>query len=170
MRKREKAMLRNGNEAKYKFVDNIINSLGISIDAGIDKFFISWGATKNGNTNFCFVEEQLRNGQEVILRKAVNNWFLECSSKREAFLNNDVSRKLTEKLNGSTSIAGFRITSIIKWTYADTEKYDSQPKKDKFGNTKFPIEYPDTKIHWSDEAKARGYIYLIEFSGYGTVT
>lgn len=165
---REKAMMQKGQEATHKFAEGLIDSLGISIDSGIDKFFISWGATDNGNTNFDFIEGRIRNGQEVVLKKAVNNWFLENSSKRIAFLNNDVSRKLTEKLNGFTSISGYRISNVIKWTFADTEKYDSQPKKDKWGNVKYPIQYPDTKKHWTDIAKQRGYIYLIEFSGYGT--
>lgn len=165
---REKAMMRSGHKAVHRFADEIIDNLGISIDAGINKFFISWGATNDGNTNFKFIEEQLRCGQEITLKKAINNWYLEKSSKRISFLNKDVSRELTKKLNGLTSIIGFRISSIVRWTYKDTEKYDSKPKKDSEGKIKYPIVYPDTKKYWTDTAKQRGYIYLIEFSGYGT--
>jgi ATP-dependent DNA helicase RecQ len=71
-------------------------------------------------------------------------------------LSKKVSDDLSSKVNGNPSISGFRVSNIYKWTLADTKKYDIK------NCTNF-------EVRWSTAAKQRGYIYLIEFSGYGVV-
>jgi len=88
------------------------------------------------------------------LRKATNNWFLNLNGSRIGCLSNKVSNYLSSKTNGHTRIDGFRVSNIYKWTLEDTQKFDLK-KGTNFENS------------WTDIAKHRGYIYLIEFSGYG---
>lgn len=148
---RETAIMAGGS---HKFSDEVISNLGISVPAGLDKFFISWGATDNGFTVFNTLEKTLKFGSIVNLSKAVNNWFLNFNGSRIGCLSGKVSRYLTAKSNGNTSIAGFRVSNIIKFTLEETQKYDS----------KNDTTYANS---WSERAKQKGYIYLIEFSGYG---
>lgn len=151
---REKAMMKTGKDATYQFSEDILNQLGISVEAGFEKYFISWGATENGNVTFNSVEQNLKSGSPVALRKATKNWFLYSNGLRIGCLSNKLSESLSLKVNGHTTIEGFRVTNICKWTLEDTKNYD-----DKNG-TNF-------EMHWSEKAKLREYIYLVEFSGFG---
>jgi hypothetical protein len=69
-------------------------------------------------------------------------------------LSKKVSNYLASKANGSTSITGFRISNIYKWTLPDTKNFDLKNCTN-FENS------------WTETAKQRGYIYLVDFSGYG---
>jgi len=149
---REKAM-RDGTN--HFFPEEEINALGISVPSGIDKYFIGWGATDSGNAVFNTIEQSLKFGSTISLRKATKYWFLNLNGSRIGCLSKKVSNYLSSKTNGHTAIEGFRVSNIYKWTFEDTQKFDLK------NNTNF-------ENSWTDTAKQRGYIYLIEFSGYGT--
>jgi len=149
---RERAMMEGTN---HSFPEEEINALGISVPSGIDKYFIGWGATVSGNLVFNTIEQTLKFGSIISLRKATNNWFLNLNGSRIGCLSKKVSNYLSTKTNGHTAIEGFRVSNIYKWTLEDTKKFDLK------NNTTF-------ENSWTDTAKKRGYIYLIEFSGYGT--
>ncbi len=151
---REKAM-RDGTN--HSFPEEEINALGISVPSGIDKYFIGWGATDSGNAIFNTIEQTLKFGSTISLRKSTNNWFLNLNGSQIGCLSKKVSNYLSTKTNGHTTIDGFRVSNIYKWTLEDTQKFDLK------NNTNF-------ENSWSDIAKQRGYIYLIEFSGYGYTT
>jgi ATP-dependent DNA helicase RecQ len=148
---RETAMMQGTN---HSFPEEEINALGISVPSGIDKYFIGWGATDSGNAVFNTIEQTLKFGSTISLRKATNNWFLNFNGSRVACLSIKVSNYLSTKTNGYTAIDGFIVSNIYKWTLEDTKKFDLK------NNTTF-------ENSWTDIAKQRGYIYLIEFSGYG---
>lgn len=157
---REKAMMkRNAGDAVFRFDST---TLGISIPNkinghetdGLKKFFIGWGATADGNNVFNYIENELKVGSPLNLQR-INNWFLYSNGTRIACLSNRVSNYLTLILNENTSLNGFRVSNIYKWTLEDTQKFDLKH------STNF-------ETSWTDTAKKRGYIYLIEFSGYGT--
>lgn len=150
---RETAMMQGTN---HSFPEEEINALGISVPSGIDKYFIGWGATDGGNSVFNIIEQTLKFGSTISLRKATNNWFLTFNGSRIGCLSKKVSNYLSIKANGHTRIDGFRVSNIYKWTLEDTRKFDLK------NNTTF-------ENSWTDIAKQRGYIYLIEFSGYGNV-
>lgn len=149
---RERAMMQGTN---HSFPEDEINALGISVPSGIDKYFIGWGATDNGNSVFNMIEQTLKFGSTISLRKATNNWFLNLNGSRIGCLSKKVSNYLSTKTNGHTLIEGFRVSNIYKWTLEDTRKFDAK------NGTNF-------ETSWTNTAKQRGYIYLIEFSGYGT--
>lgn len=150
--KRERAMMEG---AAFSFPEELINDLGISVPSGIDKYFIGWGATDSGNVVFNTIEKTLKFGSTISLRKATHNWFLHLNGTRIGCLSNKVSNYLSSKSNGNDTIEGFRVSNIYKWTLEDTKKFDLK------NNTNF-------ENSWTDIAKQRGYIYLIEFSGFGT--
>jgi superfamily I DNA/RNA helicase len=149
---RERAMMGGTN---HSFPEEEINALGISVPSGIGKYFIGWGATDSGNAIFNTIEQTLKFGSTISLRKANNNWFLNLNGSRIGCLSNKVSNYLSAKTNGHTTIDGFRVSNIYKWTLEDTQKFDLK------NSTNF-------ETSWTGIAKQRGYIYLIEFSGYGT--
>jgi ATP-dependent DNA helicase RecQ len=148
---REKAMMQGST---YSFSEEVINDLGISVPIGLDKYFIGWGATDSGNEVFNTIEQNLKFGSPISLRKATNNWFLNLNGSRIGCLSKKVSNYLSTKSNDHTTIDGFRVSNIYKWTLEDTKKFDSK------NNTNF-------ENSWTETAKQRGYIYLIEISGYG---
>lgn len=159
---RERAMMEGTNHA---FLEEEINALGISVPSGIDKYFISWGATDSGNAIFNTIEQTLKFGSTVSLVKASNNWFLHFNGSRIGCLSKKVSNYLSTKTNGHTTIEGFRVSNIYKWTYEDTVEFD-KPKPE----MNPPKPQTDFANYWTDSAKQRRYIYLIEFSGYGTTS
>lgn len=152
---REKAMMEGSS---HTFPENEINALGISVPSGIAKYFIGWGATDNGDSVFNMIEQNLKFGSTISLRKATNNWFLNFNGSRIGCLSNRISNYLSSKANGHTVIQGFRVSNIYKWTLEDTINYDLNNDGANF------------EQFWTDTAKQRGYIYLIEFSGYGTAS
>jgi hypothetical protein len=151
---RERAMMQGTN---HSFPEEQINALGISVPSGLDKYFIGWGATDSGNSVFNMIEQTLKFGSIISLRKATNNWFLNLNGSRIGCLSKKVSNYLSTKTNGHTAIDGFRVSNIYKWTLEDTRNFDLK------NSTNF-------ETSWTDIAKQRGYIYLIEFSGYGTAS
>lgn len=156
---RERAMMKG---LEHTFEEEVIKDLGISVPSGIEKFFISWGATEEGNSVFDTIEQRLKFGSKVVLSRGTRNWFLYLNDSRIGCLSNNISDSLTAKANGFKRIEGFRVTNIHKWSLEDTIEYD-KPKL----NRNPPKQQTDFEKLWSPEAKKRGYIYLIEFSGYG---
>lgn len=55
---------------------------------------------------------------------------------------------------GRNSLQNFTVSGIYRYTYQETLDYD-----EKHGS--------DYKIRWCEKARQIGYIYLVEFSGFG---
>ncbi len=148
---KEKALI-NGRE--YTSPEAIINGLGIDVPSGLKKFFISWGATAYGNRVFNRIERTLKVGAAVSLKRH-NKWFLYYQDFPIACLNRDSSDTITAKAKESRLIDGFRVSNIYRCTLEDTRQHDET-----HGTTFLRC--------WTGPARRRGYIYLVEFSGYGT--
>jgi superfamily I DNA/RNA helicase len=135
------------------FSDKIKSSLGIVVKSGLDKFFISYGATDSGNLHFDLIKN-LKVGQSLDLVKPTTNWFLKVGSSKIGCLNGKISNIITNKSEGKSRVTGFSISSIEVWTYEETLAFDIK------NETNFAKS-------WAEKAKERGYIYLTEFSGFG---
>lgn len=155
--KREQALL-IGN--RFSFPPETIQQLGIAIQSGYDKFFISWGAKQyNFNNYFERIEKNFKQGDSVsIYRNRVthngNTW-------TEWMLKNNLvpfGRLVNNPFAGEEQniLHGFCISGIYRYTYQDTIEYDSKHGTNYAAN-------------WCEDAISNEYIYLIEFSGYGTV-
>jgi ATP-dependent DNA helicase RecQ len=66
-----------------------------------------------------------------------------------------LSSKIPKKMAEMSELSGFVVSSIYVHTYEDTV------------NSETGSQYAS---RWSEESKKRGYIYLIDFSGYGKIT
>ena len=155
--KREQAML-SGN--RFSFPSEMIHQLGIPIQSGFEKFFISWGARQfNFNNYFENIEKNVKHGNSVsIHRKTINNngntwveWRLKTDS---IWFGRLVQNPFAE--DEQDSLNGFCISGIYRHTFQDTVEYDNRHPATKYAS------------NWCQDAIDKGYIYLIEFSGYGT--
>lgn len=155
--KREQAMI-SGD--KFSFPKETIQQLGFPVQSGFEKFFISWGAKDyNFRNYFNAIQEKIKLGDSVSIHKRNANhngdtwinWILK---------SNDIpfGRLVSSLINNDeiNAITGFTVSGIYRHTYEDTVEYDNR--------------HPETKYasNWCQGAIDKGYIYLIEFSGYGT--
>ena len=141
---------------KYEFPSEIIDKLGVKINEGIDKLYIGWAA-KDYNENILKaslkLEDNLKLGSLIELRKVV----YESYTFWEIYSNNQIYGQLKKKAYPNTEkniLTGFLVSSIERYTYEETLKYDEK------NNTDFAES-------WCNEAKKRGYIYLVDFAGFG---
>ena len=130
-----------------------MSSLGVLIESGYKKFFISWGAQEfNFNKNFERIERDIKHGDPI---EVLNNGSVIC--------NYDSGTKQVQvgKLTSSTmgkirrrSLHNFSASGIYRYTFQETLDYDKKNGRDFAKN-------------WCMNARQKGYIYLVEFSGYG---
>lgn len=57
------------------------------------------------------------------------------------------------ELNYAPSLSGLFVNEVYVWTYEETRKYDEEHETDFSKN-------------WSEQAKNKGYIYIVDFAGY----
>lgn len=160
--KREQAIL-NGH--KLAFPPETIQQLGISIQSGYDKFFISWGAKQyNFNNYFERIEKDIKQGDPVIITRNIvnhngNTWSEFMLSANNLLFGRLVSNPFQNE--GQNYMNGFSVSGIYRYTYQDTIEYDLTHFDRNGRNTNYAE-------NWCEAAKDKGYIYIIEFSGYGT--
>jgi ATP-dependent DNA helicase RecQ len=136
--KREKAIL---DGRRFSISEPMIQQLGVSIQTGFDKFYISWGAIEeNFNVAFDYIEQHVKVGDSLVVNgKDITHGKITVA-------------KLTKNLG---VLSGFLVSGIYRYTFQDTADYDSKHLKN-FANI------------WCRNAINKGYIYLVEFSGYGS--
>ncbi len=154
--KREQAIMTG---QRFYFPPETIQQLGVPIQAGFDKFFISWGAKQfNFNNYFENIEKNIREGNAVSINKKTvthnGNTWVEWILKANTIL---FGRLVQAPFNDveHESVNGFSVSGIYRYTFQDTVEYDNE----------HGTNYSNA---WCPNAIAKGYIYLIEFSGYGT--
>lgn len=141
---------------QYEFSDEIIAKLGKKLPEGIDKLNISWGACDYGSSSFEFIENKAKIGDEVKIRKQNKGGFEFGNVYVGEFQVGQMTKKAVDKLGDCSTLSGLNISSIERYTYDETIEYDIKHK------TSYAIK-------WNELSKKRGYIYLIDFSGYGKV-
>ena len=135
--------------------DQIENSLGILLEEGIDKFTLYWGASDFGRDSFETIKNQVRIGDEIILKKVRRGGYDFWEVKVNNIAVAQLSSKIPKKMAEMSELSGFVVSSIYVHTYAETV------------NSETGSQYASK---WNAESKERGYIYLIDFSGYGKIT
>ncbi|WP_149304904.1 ATP-dependent helicase [Pareuzebyella sediminis] len=134
--------------------EQIRNHYGVSVDEGIDKFTMYWSASNYGGNSFEYIRDNVKLGDQITLKPTVNGvhtfWYAIINNTKVALL----SLAMVRKLGQMQQVNGFIVSSIYVSTYEETQYSDSVNKK-------------DYAKKWSSEAKDRGYVYLIDFSGYG---
>lgn len=155
---REWALIAN---RQYLLPETDTTRLGKPMPPGIQKLKIGWAATA---FNFSqgineYINEHVKSGDSVSIRRvdryANGNTF----SIYQLCLDstNRVIGELSSKaglVGDLITLNGYVVSEVVVWTYEDTCKYDQENQ----------ASYADK---WSEAAKAQGYIYLVDFVGYG---
>ncbi|MBC7523284.1 MAG: UvrD-helicase domain-containing protein [Flavobacterium sp.] len=151
---REKA-LKNGEPYLFE-EEKIKDKFGLKIIEGIDKFTMYWSASNFGLNSFEYIRNNVKIGDSIFLNKkpegALTFWYVIHNKQKIAQL----SLTMVGKLIGLKNLSGFVVSTVYVNTYEETKQSD-----DKNGTS-----YSN---NWTQTAKERGYIYLIDFSGYGKI-
>lgn len=142
----------------FEFPTDVINLLGIPIKQGFDKYFISWGGTAEGDQYFSQIEQNIVCGQSVQVKKVDNKWFAEVNGVKVGRLSNSAATRLNNQCGGASIVSGFTITNLYIWTFEETVRHDAQNNP--------PTTFAN---FWTSTARQRGYLYLVEFAGFGTI-
>jgi ATP-dependent DNA helicase RecQ len=137
--------------------EQVRDKLGILMEEGIDKFILYWGASSYGRPSFNAIKTRVQLGDDVTLtRRLQNNPNGDDFHVWEVLVHGTViarlSSNVTDSLEGIEQLNGFIVSSVYVHTYEETLNSETGKK------------YADK---WTEESKNRGFIYLIDFSGYG---
>jgi ATP-dependent DNA helicase RecQ len=145
----------------YVFPETANNILGIPVKPEIKKMKIGWAA-KAYNFNLGvndYINTSIKSGDFVFIRKR------EVSYNGNHFvvhelLKENTSTPIGELANNSNVLGnhqvltGFVVNEVVVWTYEDTVKFDLE------NDTNYAND-------WSEGARSLGYVYLVDFAGYG---
>lgn len=137
--------LKNGEPHTWN--QEYMQRLGVSVQAGLAKLYISWSANDNHFHVNKYLENKVRSGDSLSLVQRDGNWLVTHGEQ--------VVGRMSGTFNVNASIvSGFVVNEVVAWSYEDTLASDKR-NKTSFIN------------HWGPQAKEKGYIYLVDFAGYG---
>jgi ATP-dependent DNA helicase RecQ len=149
---REKA-LKNGEPYSFE-KEKIKDKFGLKIKEGIDKFTMYWSASNFGLNSFEYIRDNVKIGDSIFLDKkpegAHTFWYVIHNKQKIAQL----SKSMVNQLIDIEKLSGFVVSSVYVNTYDET-KLSDEKNGTSFSN------------NWTQKSKERGYIYLIDFSGFG---
>jgi len=141
--------------------ENANIGLGIPVQPGIKKLKIGWAANAfnfNGGVNN-YISTSVKSGDFVFVRRSVvpyqGNLFVvnELLKENTTIPIGELARNAIIVKDHQT-VTGFVVNEVVVWTYEDTCKFDSE------NDTNFAND-------WCQEARNQGYIYLVDFAGFG---
>lgn len=155
---RENALANNN---RYVIPENANIGLGIPVQPEIKKLKIGWAAKAfnfNGGVNN-YINTSVKSGDFVFVRRRVvpynGNHFVV-----HELLKENTTRPIGELASNANivrdhqTVSGFVVNEVVVWTYEDTCKFDLE------NGTNFARD-------WCQEARNLGYIYLVDFAGFG---
>jgi ATP-dependent DNA helicase RecQ len=150
--RREKALYTTMSTVCEVLNKDEVDRLGLHLKEGLKKFTLYWGASDYGRGSFEIIKNNVRIGDEITLKKVprggYNFWDVKIDNMTVAQLSSKIPKKMLEM----NELSGFVVSSIYVHTYEETV------------NSETGFQYADK---WNEESKKRGYIYLIDFSGFG---
>jgi ATP-dependent DNA helicase RecQ len=147
------------NGTNFTFNTQLIKKkYGFKVEEGIDKFTMFWSASPNGGISFNHIRDKVKIGDAIEIKEFMEGFFVLHNEIRIAKISNTMSKKMKDM----QQMKGFVVSSVYVNTYDETLMSDENSKKD------FDVKkHTNYALNWTTEAKERGYIYLIDFSGYG---
>jgi ATP-dependent DNA helicase RecQ len=149
------------NNNRYVIPETANIGIGIPVQPEIKKLKIGWAAKPynfNGGVNN-YINSSVKSGDFVFVRQREvhfnGNHFIV-----HELLKKDTTRPIGELAGNANiirehkTVSGFVVNEVVVWTYEDTCKFDTE------NNTNFARD-------WCQEAKNQGYIYLVDFAGFG---
>ena len=159
--KRELALEKSSS---YKFPETIVDHLGVPAPSGLEKLILSWSAREfNFKRVNRFIKSEVRSGDLVFINRKVSNdgkfVFHEVHHKNRNQIIGSISKN-SEKIKNATRLDGFLVNEVVAWTYEDTIVFDSKTSE---------FDYKFQK-DWCPEAIKQGYVYVVDFAGYGSTS
>lgn len=144
----------------YKLPEKTAKKIGVPVDEGIEKLTLYWNASY-GSDSFDYIRDRIKIGDKITLEKEKRGdfkfWYVKSGDIRIGQL----SRKLSQRLNSNHIIKDLAVSSVYVRTHKESVYSDEMNERQ--GSNRF-------SDRWDDSAKERGYIYLIDFSGYGKIS
>lgn len=132
----------------------IERNFGVAIEEGIDKFTMYWSASAYGGNSFNYIKENVKVGDSLILEPMANGGFVFWHAVVNGTKVARLSMSMVNRIGHLPNVNGFIVSSVYVNTYEETLWSDEKNKT-------------DYATKWTQAAKDRGFIYLIDFSGYG---
>lgn len=136
--------------------------VGCNDNPGIQKFFLSFMAMPRYFNNNSYIERYIAKNELLTIEPHINQSGEETYQIRHHSIavgqlsnKSKILNDQKKKLNGMglPILSGIFVSEVYVWTLEDTLKYDAEKNKDF-------IKY------WSESAKQKGYIYIVDFGGY----
>jgi RecQ family ATP-dependent DNA helicase len=149
------------NNNRYVISENANVGLGIPVQPEIKKLKIGWAAKAfnfNGGVN-SYINTSVKSGDFVFVRRRVVPYNGTKFIVHE-LLKENTTRPIAELAGNANivrdhqTVSGFVVNEVVVWSYEDTCKFDSE------NDTNFARD-------WCQEARNQGYIYLVDFAGFG---
>ena len=149
------------NNNRYVIPENANVGLGIPVQPEIKKLKIGWAAKAfnfNGGVNN-YINTSVKSGDFVFVRRRVVPYNGTQFIVHE-LLKENTTRPIGELAGNANivrdhqTVSGFVVNEVVVWSYEDTCKFDSE------NDTNFARD-------WCQEARNHGYIYLVDFAGFG---
>jgi ATP-dependent DNA helicase RecQ len=156
--KRELALEKSSS---YKFPETIDEHLGVPAPSGLEKLILSWSAREyNFRKVNHFIKSEVRSRDLVFINRKVSNdgkfVFHEVHHKNRNEVIGSVSKN-SGKIRKAGNLDGFLVNEVVVWTYKDTIAFDSK-------TSEFDYKF---QRDWCSEAIEQGYVYVVDFAGYG---
>ena len=155
---REIALAHNN---RYVIPENANVGLGIPVQPEIKKLKIGWAAKAfnfNGGVN-SYINTSVKSGDFVFVRRRVVPYNGTQFIVHE-LLKENTTRPIGELAGNANivrdhqTVSGFVVNEVVVWTFDDTLKFDAE------NGTNYARD-------WCQEARNQGYIYLVDFAGFG---
>lgn len=156
--KREFAL---ANNTTYVVPEDKSISLGIPVQPEIKKLKIGWAAKAfnfNRGVN-SYINKSIRSGDFINVKKRIvthNGAQFAVNELRKENTNIPIGELASNAniVGKHQSVTGFVVNEIVVWTFEDTCKFDAE------NGTNYARD-------WCAEARSQGYIYLVDFAGFG---
>src|SRR5690606_15639239 len=139
---------------RYTIPTNEERRLGIPVKEGLEKFKMYWSAGNFGESSFEFMRDNVSIGDSLTLKKEIiagySFWHVYVHSTKVAQLSSSMSNTIAHL----DQVVGFSISSIYVHSFEETQASDEKNGTSYASN-------------WTEMARNRGFIYLLDFSGYG---
>jgi ATP-dependent DNA helicase RecQ len=149
------------NNNRYVIPENANVGLGIPVQPEIKKLKIGWAAKSfnfNGGVN-SYINTSVKSGDFVFVRRRVVPYNGTQFIVHE-LLKENTTRPIGELAGNANivtdhqTVSGFVVNEVVVWSYEDSCKFDAE------NGTNYAKD-------WCPEAIKQGYIYLVDFAGFG---
>ena len=152
----------------YQLPERFHITMGVPADPGIRKLNIGWSAKKYNFENRVndYIKTNLKSGDLVSIKLTLNGGFefyelIDSHGKIVGQLSNPQGHLHEEKYRKQAALRkdglkGFVINEIVQFSYRETVESDLK------NNTSYASS-------WCEAAKIQGYIYLVDFAGFGSL-